>query len=58
MLTAIFLVVTLLLGLASGQATLGQLCWSLEAGVIKEGCAEGTVCQPWIIAKVGFDLIS
>ena len=57
MLVAIFLVVTLVLGLASGQVALGQVCWSHEAGVIKEGCAEGTLCHPWIIGKVGLDLV-
>ena len=55
MLVAVFLVVPVLLGLASGQA-LGQVCWSHEAGVMEEGCAEGTVCQPWVTGGkvVGF----
>ena len=53
MFVIVFLVM-IVLDLSLGQAAQGQLCWSREAGVIKEGCAEGTLCQPWIIGKVGW----
>ena len=56
MLVGVLLVVPVLLGLASGQ-TLGQVCWSHEAGVTEEGCAGGTVCQPWVTEKVGFGMV-
>ena len=54
MFVIVFLVMIVMLDLSLGQAALGQLCWSREAGVMKEGCAEGTVCQPWNIGTVGF----
>ena len=57
MFVIVFLVMIVMLDLSLGQAAQGQLCWSREAGVIKEGCAEGTLCQPWSIGKVGFDQI-
>ena len=56
MFVIVFLVM-IMLDSSLGQAAQGQLCWSREAGVTKEGCAEGTLCQPWIMGKVGVDLI-
>ena len=41
-----------------GQAALGDVCWSREGGVVMEGCAQGTRCEPWILGEVNITLLN
>ena len=34
--------------LFTGQASVGQECWSSANGVVTGGCASGTQCGPWL----------